>query len=150
MQLGTKGRYAVMAMIELADCEHGFALHLHSKPNSKPIPLSLIAEHQGISLLYLEQIFSKLRKKGLVQSMRGVTGGYVLAKPMSQISIAEIMDAVGEKMHFTRCSPKSQVGCMQNQARCKVHHVWEELEQRMYQYLRSVSLNEIYQNPSKL
>lgn len=139
MQLGTKGRYAVMALLEIV---------MNEKGNSIPqaIPLSLIAEHQEISVLYLEQIFSKLRKKCLVQSIRGAGGGYILGKRPDQISIAEVMEAVGEKIHATRCMPGATMGCMRNKNRCQVHHLWEELGNRIYDYLKSVSLEDICLN----
>ncbi len=143
MHLGTKGRYAVMAMIELVASERKQGY------DGRPIPLSLIAEHQEISILYLEQIFLKLRKNGLVRSVRGVGGGYVLGKPALDISVAEIMEAAGESFHITRCAPQNKKGCLRNQMKCQVHHVWEELERRLYQYLQSLSLEEIYQNPQE-
>ncbi|HQS83603.1 MAG: hypothetical protein B7Y25_01480 [Alphaproteobacteria bacterium 16-39-46] len=141
MHLGTKGRYAVMAMIELVAAEK------NQEHEGRPIPLSLIAAHQEISILYLEQIFSKLRKKGLVRSIRGVGGGYVLGKPPHKISVADVMEAAEESFHITRCTPQNKKGCLRNQMRCQVHHVWEELERRLYDYLHSLSLAEIYQNP---
>lgn len=136
MHLGTKGRYAVMALLEML-------MNEKSSSRSQPIPLSLIADHQEISVLYLEQIFSKLRKKGLVQSIRGAGGGYVLGKKSDQISIAEIMEAVGEQMHATRCIPGTPMGCMRNKNRCQVHHLWEELGNKIYDYLKSVTLEDI-------
>jgi len=140
MHLGTKGRYAVMAMIELAAAEK------EQEHKGHPIPLSLIAEHQEISILYLEQIFLKLRKKGLVRSVRGVGGGYVLGKSAHEISVADIMEAGEESFHITRCTPQHKKGCLHNQKKCQAHHVWEELEKRLFQYLHSLSLEEIYQN----
>lgn len=140
MQLGTKGRYAVMAMIELVVQEKD-----HS--SQKPWSLSLIAEHQEISALYLEQIFVKLRKKGLVQSVRGSQGGYILGKPPAEISIADIMEAVGESFYVTRCTPQQKIGCLRNQVRCRSHYVWEELERRLSHYLHSISLEDVYLNP---
>ncbi|MBS0185779.1 MAG: Rrf2 family transcriptional regulator [Proteobacteria bacterium] len=141
MHLGTKGRYAVMAMIQLVAAEK------EQRYKGYPIPLSVIAEQQEISILYLEQIFSKLRKKGLVRSVRGVGGGYVLGRPPHEISVADVMEAAEESFHITRCTPQNKKGCLHNQKRCQVHHVWEELERRLFQYLHSLSLEEIYQDP---
>ena len=129
-----------MAMIELV------AIEKNQEYAGRPIPLSFIAEHQEISILYLEQIFSKLRKKGLVRSVRGVGGGYVLGKSPHEISVADVMEAAEESFQITRCTPKNKKGCLRNQMRCQVHHVWEELERRLYDYLHSLSLAEIYQN----
>ena len=139
MQLGTKGRYAVMAMIELVIFEKEQDLV------PRPLPLSRIARHLDISVLYLEQLFSKLKRKGLVQSIRGTSGGYILGRPAKDISLVEIMDAVGESLRVTRCS--GEKGCLPNQTRCKVHHVWAEVENRIYDYLHSLSLETLYLEP---
>ena len=137
MQLGTKGRYAVMALIQLS-------LSAREKSPTHPIPLSHIAQEQEISLLYLEQLFSKLRRYGLVISIRGAGGGYVLARPAGEISIADIMDAAGERLRATRCASKDkEEGCMRNKNRCMVHHLWASLTDRIYDYLGSVSLEDV-------
>ena len=136
MQLSTKGRYAVMALIELA---------LHTKQGQDQVPLSLshIASQQEISPLYLEQLFSKLKKHDLVLSVRGVSGGYVLGRPASEISIADIMEAVGESLHATRCTPGSHNGCMRNRSRCLTHHLWEELGSKIHTFLHSITLADL-------
>ncbi|MBT4879702.1 MAG: Rrf2 family transcriptional regulator [Alphaproteobacteria bacterium] len=132
MHLGTKGRYAVMAMVELAQSSA-----------EKALPLSIIAEKQQISLPYLEQLFSRLRKGGIVESVRGPSGGYRLAREMEAISVADIMIAAGETLHATRCSPHETVGCLEKGSRCLVHTLWEELGNQVSLFLRSVSLKDV-------
>src|ERR1700681_4180339 len=118
MRLSTKGRYAVMAMVDLAE---------HSAGN--PVSLAEIAENQEISLSYLEQLFAKLRKGGLVVSVRGPGGGYRLSRPASELRIADIIVAVDEPISATRCKAGSPKGCTGTAARCLTHDLWEELGQ---------------------
>ncbi|CCG40617.1 Rrf2 family transcriptional regulator [Magnetospirillum molischianum] len=132
MKLSTKGRYAVMAMVDLAS---------HSRGN--PVALADIAERQEISLSYLEQLFGKLRKGGLVKSVRGPGGGYLLARIAQQTRISDIILAVDEPIQTTRCSPGTPAGCHNNKGRCLTHDLWEELGNQIYLYLSSVSLHDI-------
>lgn len=136
MKLGSKGRYAVMAMVDLAD-------HLGAKPKSGPITLADIAGRQEISLSYLEQLFSKLRKAGLVKSVRGPGGGYVLARPARDLRISDIVLAVDEPLRATRCQPDSGRGCMADGSRCLTHDLWDELGNQIYSFLSTVSLEDV-------
>lgn len=129
MKLSTKGRYAVMAMADLATQNIG-----------RPVALADIAERQDISLSYLEQLFGRLRKGGLVKSVRGPGGGYLLARPTSETRIADIVLAVDEPIQTTRCSPGSPAGCHNSKTRCLTHDLWEELGNQVYLYLSSVTL----------
>jgi Rrf2 family transcriptional regulator, iron-sulfur cluster assembly transcription factor len=132
MRLSTRGRYAVMAMVDLA-CHSGGA----------PVSLSEIAERQEISLSYLEQLFAMLRKGGLVRSVRGPGGGYLLAFDRNETRIADIMLAVDEPIRATRCMPGAPVGCRGNRSRCLTHDLWEELGNHIRLYLSSVSLADV-------
>tara|TARA_R110002050_G_scaffold54754_1_gene123844 strand:- start:16089 stop:16571 length:483 start_codon:yes stop_codon:yes gene_type:complete len=132
MKLGTKGRYAVMAVVDLA--KHG---------SDKPISLSEISERQEISLSYLEQLFSKLRKSSIVLSARGAQGGYMLARNASHITIAEIVSAAEEPLRLTRCSKIIGNGCMSSNSRCLTHNLWEELGNHIYEFLDSVTLDDV-------
>lgn len=131
MELNTKGRYAVTAMADIARYGAGGAL-----------PLSAIAERQQISLAYLEQLFLKLRRAGLVESERGRTGGYRLGKPADQISIAEIMTAVEEDMRMTRCGGEAAKPCLPGR-RCVTHGLWDALGENIAAFLASVTLQEV-------
>lgn len=132
MRLSTKGRYAVMAMVDLARREAG-----------SPVALADIAESQEISLSYLEQLFAKLRRGGLVTSVRGPGGGYKLAKTADKTRISEIILAVDEPIRATRCSPGSPEGCRSNKTRCATHDLWEALGNQIHLYLSSVSLADV-------
>jgi Rrf2 family iron-sulfur cluster assembly transcriptional regulator len=133
MQLSTKGRYAVMAMADLA-----------GRGGAGAVSLADIAERQQLSLAYLEQLFARLRRKGLVISSRGPGGGYRLARPAEQVSIAEVVMAVDEPLRATRCAghPASG-GCMKGGARCLTHDLWEETGRQIQAYLASVSLADV-------
>ena len=137
MRLSTKGRYAVMAMADLA----GHAPDSDSQ--SKPVALADIAERQDISLSYLEQLFAKLRRGGLVTSVRGPGGGYRLARPSGELRIADIIVAVDEPIAATRCKPNGSKGCTKTGARCVTHDLWEELGQQIHVFLSSVSLADV-------
>lgn len=126
MKLTTRGRYAVTAMLDIS--VHG---------QTRPTALAEISTRQEISLSYLEQLFSKLRRKGLVRSVRGPGGGYMLAAPPTTISIADIIRAVDEPIQATSCS--SPEGCRPT-SRCITHHFWERLGAHLNGYLESVSL----------
>jgi len=132
MKLGTKGRYAVMAIVDLA--KYG---------SDKPISLSEISERQEISLSYLEQLFSKLRKSSIVSSVRGAQGGYTLARNATHITIAEIVSAAEEPLRLTRCSKIAGNGCMSNNSRCLTHNLWEELSNHIYDFLDTVTLDDV-------
>ncbi len=132
MRLSTKGRYAVMAMVDLA--RHG---------DGNPVSLAEIAERQEISLSYLEQLFAKLRRSGLVRSVRGPGGGYLLAHDRDETRIADIIIAVDESMQAVRCSPGAAIGCRGDRSRCLTHDLWEELGNQIHLYLSSVSLGDV-------
>jgi len=133
MRLSTKGRYAVMAMADLA--RHG---------QDRAVSLAEIAARQEISLSYLEQLFARLRKGGLVRSVRGPGGGYRLAKGAGETVVAEIVLAVDEPIRATRCAGMgSPRGCMIGGERCITHHLWEDLGQEIHRYLASVSLLDV-------
>lgn len=132
MKLGTRGRYAVMAMVDLACCGNG-----------EPVCLSEIAERQDISLSYLEQLFAKLRRRGLVRSVRGPGGGYLLARDRDDTRIADIIVAVDEPLQAVRCAPGTAIGCRGDRSRCLTHDLWEELGNQIHLYLSSVSLGDV-------
>jgi Rrf2 family iron-sulfur cluster assembly transcriptional regulator len=135
VKLSTKGRYAVMAMVDLAR---------HSAGN--PVALADIAERQEISLSYLEQLFAKLRRGGLVKSVRGPGGGYLLGRAMAELRISDIILAVDEPIRATRCAAGSPTGCKSNKGRCLTHDLWEELGNQIHLYLRSVSIADVVEN----
>jgi Rrf2 family iron-sulfur cluster assembly transcriptional regulator len=130
MELNTKGRYAVMAMADLA--KHG---------GDTSVPLSAIAERQRLSLDYLEQIFLKLRRSGLVESTRGRLGGYRLGRPAADISVAAVMSAVEEDTRMTRCTG-SETGCLGHE-RCLTHDLWTALGDQIETFLNGVSLQDV-------
>lgn len=132
MKLSTKGRYAVMAMVDLA--RHG---------TGRPIALADIAERQEISLSYLEQLFGKLRRNGLVKSVRGPGGGYLLAREIRDMPVSDIILAVDEPIRATRCTPGAPDGCRTNKARCLTHDLWEALSDHIHDFLSGVSLEDV-------
>lgn len=132
MKLSTKGRYAVMALVDLA-----------SQTDGRPVALADIAERQEISLSYLEQLFAKLRRGGLVRSVRGPGGGYLLAHAASETRISDAILAVDEPIRATRCKPNSSAGCRANKSRCLTHDLWEELGNQIHVFLSSVSLADV-------
>ena len=132
MKLSTKGRYAVMAMADLAQNAKG-----------RPVTLADIAERQEISLSYLEQLFGKMRKAGLVTSVRGPGGGYLLGRPAGALRVADIVVAVDEPIKATRCTPGSPKGCHSHRGRCLTHDLWEELGNQIYLFLSSVTLADV-------
>jgi Rrf2 family transcriptional regulator, iron-sulfur cluster assembly transcription factor len=132
MRLSTKGRYAVMAMVDLAQ---------HS--GDGPVCLSDIAERQEISLSYLEQLFAKLRRGGLVKSVRGPGGGYLLAHDRNVTRISDIILAVDEPIEAIRCKPGATLGCRGDRSRCLTHDLWEELSNQIHLYLSSVTLGDV-------
>ncbi|MGH6981655.1 MAG: Rrf2 family transcriptional regulator [Stellaceae bacterium] len=132
MRLSTKGRYAVMALVDLAKHSEG-----------QPIVLADIAERQAISLSYLEQLFAKLRNAGLVKSVRGPGGGYLLGHGADETRISDIILAVDEPIRATRCSPGAPMGCSGSTTRCLTHDLWEELGNQIHLYLSSVTLADV-------
>ena len=129
MRLTTKGRFAVTAMLDLAMSEA-----------DKPITLAGISERQSISLSYLEQLFSRLRRSGLVKSVRGPGGGYRIAKPLTEISVSEIISAVDELIDATQCG--GQENC-HDEGRCMTHDLWSSLNVKILDYLSGVSLADL-------
>ena len=129
MRLTTKGRYAVTAMLDLA---------LHYEEG--PITLADISQRQGISLSYLEQLFAKLRRQGLVDSTRGPGGGYRLSRAPHEIPVADVIIAVDEKVETTRCGGLSN--CQDDQ-KCLTHELWSELSGQIYQFLCGISLGNL-------
>lgn len=129
MRLTTKGRFAVTAMLDLA-LTHG----------NGPVTLAGISQRQGISLAYLEQLFGKLRRHALVDSVRGPGGGYRLAKHPQDVSIADIMRAVDEPIDATNCGGNEN--CHDEQ-RCMTHDLWTNLNQTIFEYLNSISLSQL-------
>jgi len=144
MRLSTKGRYAVMAMTDLA--------RRQDQAEGRAVALAEIAARQQISLSYLEQLFARLRRKGLVVSARGPGGGYRLAREACDTAIADIVLAVDEPLRATRCGlaqagakggagkPK---GCMAGGAQCLTHDLWEEMGRQIHGYLASVSVADV-------
>jgi Rrf2 family iron-sulfur cluster assembly transcriptional regulator len=132
VKLSTKGRYAVMALVDLA-----------SQSDGRPVALADIAERQEISLSYLEQLFAKLRRGGLVRSVRGPGGGYLLARAASETRISDAILAVDEPIRATRCKSGSSAGCRANKSRCLTHDLWEELGNQIHVFLSSVSLADV-------
>ena len=131
MQLSSKGRYAVMAMTDLA-----------GRTDARPVTLADIAERQEISLAYLEQLFARLRKKGLVASVRGPGGGYTLARKASDISVAEIVVSVDEQLDATSCGGKEN--CMgEHNGPCMTHDLWTSLNAKMLEFLQSINLQKL-------
>ena len=132
MRLSTKGRYAVMAMVDLAiNCD------------GKPVALAAIAERQEISLSYLEQLFARLRRGELVKSVRGPGGGYMLARGAEGTRISDVILAVDEPIRATRCNPQSPYGCTKSKMRCVTHDLWSELSNQIHLFLSSVTLADV-------
>ena len=132
MRLTSKGRYAVMALVDLARFD-----------NINPVSLRDISLRQGISLDYLEQIFSKLRKKEIVQSVRGTQGGYILNKKAKEIKLTNIFDAVDEKVKTVQCKKESKKGCNGKASKCITHNLWDELETHINTFFENKSLKDL-------
>jgi len=135
MRLTTKGRFAVTAMIDLA-----------MRNGEGPVTLADISERQKISLSYLEQLFGKLRRKGLVSSVRGPGGGYNLARPSPEVSVADIIVAVDEPIDATQCGGKEN--CKDEQ-KCITHDLWADLNKHIFDYLGAVKLSELVAKQAK-
>jgi len=132
MKLTTKGRYAVMAMADLATNE-----------NLKPISLSAISVRQNISLSYLEQLFIKLKNNHLVKSVRGPHGGYILEKKAKDIKLSSIIFAVNEEVKTLNCKKNSKKGCGGRTVKCITHNLWDDLEKHINSFFENKSLNEL-------
>lgn len=133
MRLTSKGRYAVMAMADLA--LHGGA--------ERAVPLQEVARRQEISLSYLEQLFARMRQAGLVAGVRGPGGGYRLARALDEITVADIIAAVNEPIKTTQCEEGSNTSCMGKQGRCIAHGLWAEMGARIQSFLSSVTLADV-------
>ena len=131
MKMSTKGRYAVMALIDIAAHSHG-----------EPVSLAEIADRQDISQEYLEQLFGKLRKAGLVDSSRGPGGGYKLARPAADTQISDIILAADEELQLTRCTGDAVDGCVKGE-RCNAHDLWSSLGRQMFSFMSAISLEDV-------
>ncbi|PKO89639.1 MAG: Fe-S cluster assembly transcriptional regulator IscR [Betaproteobacteria bacterium HGW-Betaproteobacteria-10] len=129
MRLTTKGRFAVTAMIDLA-----------LRGEAGPVALASVSERQKISLSYLEQLFGKLRRYNLVDSVRGPGGGYCIARPLELVTVADIIRAVDEQLDATQCGGRENC---HDEHRCMTHDLWSTLNFKMYEYLSSVTLAEL-------
>ena len=132
MKLTNKGRYAVMAMADLA-----------SNSDEGPISLAEISIRQNISLAYLEQIFSKLKNNKLVRSSRGANGGYVLEKPASEIKLSNIIYAVDEEVKTLNCKKNSKKGCNNKSTKCITHNLWDQLDKHINGFFENVKLQDL-------
>ncbi len=134
MILSTKGRYAVMALVDLA-----------RQPSETPITLATIAERQEIPLAYLEQIFARLKRAGLVRSVRGPGGGYSLSRAASAMNVSDIVLASDEPMTMTRCNSHVEggAGCRSDKSRCLTHDLWEGLSAQIQHYFKNITLEDI-------
>jgi Rrf2 family transcriptional regulator, iron-sulfur cluster assembly transcription factor len=139
MKLTTKGRYAVMAMADLALFK-----------DNGPISLSDISMRQNISLSYLEQIFIKLKDSNLVKSTRGAKGGYVLEKPAYDIKISNIISAVNEEVKTLNCKKESKKGCNNKSTKCITHNLWDQLDQHINSFFEKVKLQDLVKKNSNL
>lgn len=138
MKLSTKGRYAVTALADIA--------LQHAAPGGQEgrlISLSEIAERQDISLAYLEQLFARLRRAGLVESVRGPGGGYRLARPADRVTIAEVMAAVDERLNAMGDCDDDANGCGGSRARCLTHNLWEQLSAHVHVFLSRTTLADV-------
>ena len=135
MKLTSKGRYAVMALVDLARFD-----------NINPVSLRDISLRQGISLDYLEQIFSKLKKNEIVKSIRGTQGGYVLNKNPNDIKLTNIFHAVDEKVKTVQCKKESKRGCNGKATKCITHNLWDELEIHINTFFENKSLEDLIKN----
>ena len=132
MKLNSKARYAVMAMADLAKTD-----------NQKPTSLVEISIRQGISILYLEQLFLRLKKNNLVQSSRGPNGGYILSRAPEEIKLSSIIDAVDENVKTLKCKKNSKKGCNGKSVKCITHNLWDELEHHINNFFEKNTLKDI-------
>tara|TARA_B100001750_G_scaffold220141_1_gene207621 strand:- start:306 stop:746 length:441 start_codon:yes stop_codon:yes gene_type:complete len=138
MKLTSKGRYAVMAMADLAKTSA-----------TQPTSLTAISMRQGISISFLEQIFLQLKKNNLVQSSRGPTGGYLLTKSPEEIKLSSIINAVDEKIKTVGCKKESKKGCTGKSIKCLTHDLWDELETHINNFFEKNTLNDIVYRVAK-
>lgn len=135
MKLNTRGRYAVMAVVDLG---------LHGQDAAgqfRPISLADIADRQEISQAYLEQLFCSLRKSGLLNSVRGPGGGYVLARPANKMTVGDVVMAVDESLQITRCSEIT--ACLSANTQCKTHELWDALSLNIQQFLNNITIQDV-------
>ena len=132
MKLTSKGRYAVQALADLATIK-----------DEKPTNLTEISLRQGISISFLEQIFLKLKRKNLVKSLRGPTGGYILSRPSSEITLSSIIDAVDEKIKTVACRKDSKKGCNGKSMKCITHNLWDDLESHINYFFEKNTLKDV-------
>ena len=132
MKLNSKSRYAVMALADIANFD-----------KKKPISLRDISLRQNISLVYLEQIFSKLKKNNIVKSIRGVNGGYILTKDPGQIKLSSIFSAVDEKVKTVKCNKESKKGCNGKFTKCITHYLWEDLETHINDFFDKKNIGDL-------
>ena len=138
MKLTTKSRYAVMALADLANFNR-----------ANPVPLRDISFRQGISLLYLEQIFLKLKKHNIVRSIRGSGGGYILFKNAEELKLSEIFFAVDEKVKTINCNKDSKKGCNGKSSKCITHYLWDELDLHINSFFENKKLSELTKTQDK-
>ena len=138
MKLTSKGRYAVMALVDLARFN-----------NINPVSLRDISLRQGISLDFLEQIFSKLKKSNIVKSIRGTNGGYILCKEPAEIKLANILNAVDEEVKTVQCKKESKKGCNGKTSKCITHNLWDELEIHINDFFEQKNLKDLINNTSE-
>ena len=135
MKLNTRGRYAVMALADLANFD-----------KENPVSLRDISLRQNISLVYLEQIFSKLKKNNIVKSIRGANGGYVLTKTPEQIKLSNIFSAVDEQVKTLQCKRESKKGCNGRLTKCITHYLWDDLEMHINDFFDKKNLGDLLKN----
>ena len=138
MKLSSKSRYAVMALADIANFNKKY-----------PVPLRDISLRQNISLVYLEQIFSKLKKNNIVKSIRGTNGGYILSNDPNQIKLSSIFSAVDEKVKQVQCKKESKKGCNGKSVKCITHDLWEDLEIHIHNFFEKNTLRDIVYKTSK-
>ena len=135
MKLNTRGRYAVMALADMATFD-----------KQNPVPLRDISLRQNISLVYLEQIFSKLKKNNIVKSIRGTNGGYILSRDPEQIKLSNIFSAVDEKVKTVQCKKDSKKGCNGKATKCITHNLWDDLEMYINDFFDKKNLGDLLKN----
>ena len=135
MKLTSKGRYAVMALADIANFDR-----------QNPVSLRDISLRQNISLVYLEQIFSKLKKNNIVKSIRGTNGGYILTRDPGQIKLSNIFSAVDEKIKTVQCKRESKRGCNGRSTKCITHYLWDDLEMHINDFFDKKNLGDLLKN----
>ena len=135
MKLTSKGRYAVMALADIANLD-----------TQNPVSLRDISLRQNISLVYLEQIFSKLKKNNIVKSIRGTNGGYILTRDPGQIKVSIIFSAVGEKVKTLQCKRESKRGCNGRSTKCITHYLWDDLEMHINNFFDKKNIGDLLKN----